>query len=188
MGSVAVHLTRSDPMPATLALVAAVALADTVQTLAPNLPMQMKWPNDLLVDGAKCAGILLERSGDAIVIGIGVNLISSPDLADRRTVCFADFGVTLSRDMFAQALAIALIDALGCWRSEGVTAIVRRWLAVAHPIGTPLRVSEQGIDGLFHGLNQDGALRLKMADGRIVEVHAGDVELLRPVASVKEGK
>ncbi len=143
--------------------------------------MQMKWPNDLLLDGAKCAGILLERSGDAIVIGMGVNLVSSPELADRRTACFADYGTTFSRDFFADALAIALMDALRCWRDEGLIAIIRRWLAVAHPIGTPLRVSEQNIDGLFDGLNAEGALRLKMADGRIVEVHAGDVELLRPV-------
>ncbi|MCC2601002.1 biotin--[acetyl-CoA-carboxylase] ligase [Sphingopyxis sp. FBM22] len=181
MGSVAIHLTKTDPMAATLALVAAVALTDTVKALAPDLPMQMKWPNDLLLDGAKCAGILLERSGDAVVIGIGVNLVSSPDLPDRRTACFADYDVTFSRDLFGDALAIALMDALRCWRDEGVAAIVHRWLAIAHPIGTPLRVSEQGIDGLFHGLNPDGALRLKMADGHIVEVHAGDVELLRPV-------
>lgn len=181
MGSVTIHLTGNDPMPASLALVAAVALADTVKALAPELPFALKWPNDLLLDGAKCAGILLERSGNAIVIGIGVNLISAPIFADRRTACLADYGANITRDTFADALAISMMDALQSWRHEGISAIIRRWLPLAHPIGTPLRVSEQNIDGLFDGLSQEGALRLKLATGQVVEVHAGDVELLRAV-------
>jgi BirA family biotin operon repressor/biotin-[acetyl-CoA-carboxylase] ligase len=181
MGSVTVHLNASDPMPATLALVSAVALADTVKALAPKLPFTLKWPNDLLLDGAKCAGILLERSGNAIVIGIGVNLVSAPELPDRRTACLAEYGVNLARDTFADALAISMMDALHSWRGEGISAIIRRWLPLAHPIGTPLRVTEQNIDGLFSGLSQEGALCLKLATGQVVEVHAGDVELLRAV-------
>jgi BirA family biotin operon repressor/biotin-[acetyl-CoA-carboxylase] ligase len=180
MGSVAVHLRSSDPMAATLALVAAVALGDAVKALAPHVPFQLKWPNDLLIDGAKCAGILLERQGDAVVIGMGVNLVSAPELPDRRTACFAQYGVTLDRDYFAEALALAMQDALTLWRGEGMRAIIAKWLDFAHPIGTPLRVSEQGIDGLFHGLTPDGALRLKRGD-EILEIHAGDVELQRRV-------
>ena len=183
MGSVAVHLRPSDPMAATLALVAAVALGDAVKALAPAVPFQFKWPNDLLIDGAKCAGILLERSGNAVVIGMGVNLVSAPDLPDRRTACFADYGVRLDRDHFAAALALAMQDALMLWRGEGMRSIIAKWLALAHPIGTPLRVSEQGIEGLFHGLTADGALRLKRGE-EILEIHAGDVELQR---GVKEG-
>jgi BirA family biotin operon repressor/biotin-[acetyl-CoA-carboxylase] ligase len=180
MGSVAIHLHASDPMPATLALVAAVALGSAAKALAPQVPFQIKWPNDLLIDGAKCAGILLERSGDAIVIGIGVNLISSPELPDRRTACFADYNLHISRDDFASALAIAMMDAVRLWRIEGVDAIIKAWLPMAHPVGTALRVSEQGIDGFFDGLTPQGALRLKRGN-EILEIHAGDVELQRRV-------
>lgn len=187
MGSVAIHLHASDPMPATLALVAAVALGTATKALAPQVDFQIKWPNDLLIDGAKCAGILLERSGDAIVIGIGVNLISAPELPDRRTVCFADYGVDLSRDRFADALALAMTDCVRTWRIEGVGAIIRAWLPMAHPIGTPLRVSEQSIEGLFDGLTADGALRLKRGN-EILEIHAGDVELQAPAAQADLGQ
>ncbi len=181
MGSTVVRLTASDPSPATLALVVAVALAKVVRVFAPSVSLQLKWPNDLLVDGAKCSGILLERSGDAVVVGIGVNLASAPDLPDRPTFAFADAGIAIERDRFAEALAIALMDALWTWRQEGVGSIVRAWLPLGHPVGTPLHVSEQGIDGVFDGLEPDGALRLRRADGTVMLVHAGDVELRRPV-------
>ncbi|MGV7120910.1 biotin--[acetyl-CoA-carboxylase] ligase [Sphingopyxis sp. 550A] len=181
MGSTVVQLTAGDPSPATLALVVAVALAKVVTIFAPSVPLQLKWPNDLLVDGAKCSGILLERSGNAVVIGIGVNLTSAPELPDRATFSFAGVGIAIDRDRFAEALAVALVDALWTWRQEGVASVVRAWLPLGHPVGTPLRVSEQGIDGTFDGLAPDGALRLRRADGEVMLIHAGDVELQRSV-------
>ena len=181
MGSTVVHLTVGDPSAATLALVAGVALAKTVAALASHIDAQLKWPNDLLVDGAKCAGILMERTGNSVVIGIGVNLVAAPDLPDRPTATLACKGTALDRDHFAGALGIAMIGALWTWRQEGVASIVRAWLPLAHPFGTPLRVSEQGIDGTFDGLADDGALRLRVAGGETMLVHAGDVELRRPV-------
>lgn len=184
MGSTVVHLTAGDPSPAGLSLVAGVALAKAIATLAPGVDARLKWPNDLLIEGVKCTGILLERVGDSIVIGMGVNLVSAPELPDRPTVCFADKGVTIDRDRFAEVLAVALTDALWTWRHEGIDRITAAWTAQAHPIGTPLRVSEQGIDGTFDGLAPDGALRLRRAGGEVMLIHAGDVELQRPV---KEG-
>ena len=135
----------------------------------------------LLAEGAKCSGRLLERSGNAVVIGIGVNLASAPELPERATFSFAGAGIAIDRDRFAEALAVALVDALWSWRQEGVESIVRAWLPLGHPVGTPLRVSEQGIDGTFDGLAPDGALRLRRADGAVMLIHAGDVELQRPV-------
>ncbi|MBA3942654.1 MAG: biotin--[acetyl-CoA-carboxylase] ligase [Sphingopyxis sp.] len=181
MGSTVVHLTTGDPSPATLALVAGVALAKAVKALAPDVGATLKWPNDLLIDGAKCAGILMERTGNSVVVGIGVNLVSAPELPDRATVSLADKGATVDRDRFAEALAIAMVDALWAWRQEGIESIVRAWLPDGHAVGTLLRVSEQGIDGTFDGLAPDGALRLRVAGGETMLVHAGDVELRRPV-------
>ncbi len=181
MGSTVVHLTAGDPSPATLALVAGLALAKAVSALAPGLGAQLKWPNDLLIDGAKCAGILMERTGDSIVIGIGVNLVAAPDLPDRPAAALADKGAVLDRDRFAEALAIAMVDALWTWRQEGIGRIIAAWLPRAHPVGTPLRVSEQGIDGFFDGLAPDGALCLRREGGEVMLIHAGDVELRRLV-------
>ena len=162
-----------------------VALATAVAALAPGLDAQLKWPNDLLVGGAKCAGILMERSGNSIVIGIGVNLVGAPELPDRATAALADKGARVERDRFADALAIAMTDALWTWRHEGIGRIIAAWLLRAHAVGTPLRVSDQGVNGLFDGLDPDGALRLRREDGTTMLIHAGDVELRRPV---EEGK
>ncbi|WP_338425522.1 biotin--[acetyl-CoA-carboxylase] ligase [Sphingopyxis kveilinensis] len=181
MGSTVVHLTVGDPSAATLALVAGVALAKTVAALAPDVGALLKWPNDLLIDGAKCAGILMERTGNSVVIGIGVNLVTAPELPDRPTATLSGKGAAVDRDHFANALGIAMIDALWTWRQEGVASVVCAWLPLAHPVGTPLRVSEQGIDGFFDGLAQDGALRLRRDGRETMLIHAGDVELRRPV-------
>ena len=116
-----------------------------------------------------------------VVIGVGVNLVSAPDLPDRATASLADKGAVIERDRFADALAVAMADALWSWRQEGVESIVRAWLPLGHPVGTPLHVSEQALDGYFDGLAPDGALRLRGADGEVMLVHAGDVELRRPV-------
>lgn len=180
MGSTVVRLVPGDPLAATLALVAGVALAQAVRILAPAVDFELKWPNDVLVGGAKCSGILLERSGDAVVIGIGVNLVSAPELPDRATACFAELGAPIDRDRFAEVLAIAMMDALRTWRHEGVARIVEAWLPQGHAVGTPLRVSEQAIEGIFDGLAPDGALRLRREGGEVMLIHAGDVELRRP--------
>lgn len=181
MGSTVVRLTAGDPPAATLALVAGVALARAVAAFAPGVAAQLKWPNDLFVGGAKCAGILLERAGDSVVVGIGVNLVSAPALPGRATIALADLGAAIDRDRFAEVLAVAMMDALWTWRQEGVERIVRAWLPLGHPVGTPLHVSEQGLDGTFDGLAPDGALRLRVGGRAVMLVHAGDVELRRPV-------
>ncbi len=82
MGSTVVNLTGQEVNPSCLAMVAGLAVYETVLVRLP-LPakLELKWPNDLLLAGGKLAGILLERSGDAVIVGIGVNLAESPRLA-----------------------------------------------------------------------------------------------------------
>src|SRR5690606_23398371 len=87
--STLVRLRQSDPPAPTLALVAAVALAHVIDT-AGCPAVRIKWPNDLMVDDAKVAGILLERSGDAIVIGYGLNVQSAPAIEGRATASLHD--------------------------------------------------------------------------------------------------
>ena len=70
-----------DPPAPSLSLAAGLALIEAVDVAVPGLPLMLKWPNDLLLGGAKLAGILLERSGDRVVAGFGVNLASAPSTA-----------------------------------------------------------------------------------------------------------
>lgn len=141
--------------------------------------LQLKWPNDLLADGAKLAGILLEREGEAVVAGFGVNLAAHPDLPDRATASLAGLtGAAPDPGGFLEALAEAFARWLGRWRRDGVGPVRRRWLEAAHPVGTALATAEG--EGLFDGLDEEGALRLRLADGTMRIVHAGDVFLLGP--------
>jgi BirA family biotin operon repressor/biotin-[acetyl-CoA-carboxylase] ligase len=179
--STAVALRPTDPPASTLAFVAAVALDEAVRVYLPDTTeLALKWPNDLLVAGAKLSGMLLERAGDTVVIGIGVNLAHHPDLPDRPTTSLAAQGAPVSPDAFLETLAEVFARWLGRWRGEGLAPIRQRWLDRAHPLGTALTVRLPdgcSITGLFDGLDRDGALLLRLADGTRHAMHAGDVLL-----------
>ena len=183
MGSTVLRPATSDPAAHTLALSLGLALHQTVKSAlnATATTFTLKWPNDLLVGKAKLAGILLEREGEAIVAGVGVNLASAPVIEGRETVALAEFGGAPDRDDFACRLAAQLASELARWRSEGLASTIERWLARAHGIGTPLRVhppGEEPMSGEFAGLAEEGALRLRLDGGAETVVHAGDVMLI----------
>jgi BirA family transcriptional regulator, biotin operon repressor / biotin---[acetyl-CoA-carboxylase] ligase len=190
--STLVRLRPGDPAAATLALVAAVALDETVRVFAPDLSpslktsggggkLVIKWPNDLLIDDAKLTGILLERSADAVVIGMGVNLAHHPEALDRPTTCLAAYGVTVAPEPFLETLAEIFARWLSRWRNEGLAPVRARWIERAHPKGTALSARTGDgtiIDGLFDGLDDNGALILRLAGGGRHVMHAGDVFLI----------
>ncbi len=173
--STLVRLRPGDPPAPTLALVSAVALHEAVALYAPAV--RIKWPNDLLADDAKLAGILLERSGDAVVIGFGVNLAHHPEGLERPVTSLQRLtGAAPEPGAFVELLEETFARWLGRWRGEGVAPVRRAWLAAAHPLGTALSTSEG--EGLFDGLDEDGALRLRLPGGATRVIHAGDVFLI----------
>jgi BirA family transcriptional regulator, biotin operon repressor / biotin---[acetyl-CoA-carboxylase] ligase len=180
--SVLIRLRDSDPPAATLGFVAAVAVHMVLKLVAPNAGIRIKWPNDVVFDGAKLSGILLEREGDAVVTGIGVNLASHPDLPDRRTTSlFEVSGRQIEPDEFLEALAPIYGRVIDLWRTQSLENILSGWQARAHPIGTKLSVNLPDgarLDGEYEGLARDGALNLRLADGALRVIHAGDVFLV----------
>lgn len=181
MGSTLVHLGQGDPPAASLALLCGLALHEVIAPLVPPpaVPL-LKWPNDVMIGRAKLAGILLERVNEAVVVGIGVNLAQAPRVEGRETIALSGFGPAPDRDHFAAGLARQFDLELGRWRNYGIEPLVRRWLAAAHPVGTPLTVGEPGdvpLEGQFAGLTAGGALKLRLADGAIRTIHAGEVRL-----------
>ena len=181
--STIVRLRDTDPSPASLAFVTAVAVFDAVRLMAPQVPICVKWPNDILTpDGAKLCGVLLERASDAVVVGIGLNLVWHPQNLERKVTDLITRGATppdaqtaveIVADVFARYLAIL--------RQSGLEVIVRHWEARAHPRGTALSAKlpdGEHLDGLYAGLNEDGALQLRLADGAIRAIHVADVFLI----------
>jgi BirA family biotin operon repressor/biotin-[acetyl-CoA-carboxylase] ligase len=180
--STLIRLRPGDPPAPTLALVAAVALAEAVDVFAGGKTPLIKWPNDLLIDGAKLSGILLERSGDAVVIGFGVNLAHHPINLDRpATSITAVAGAAPEPNVFLPVLAESLTRWIGRWRSGGLAPVRARWLERAHPPGTALSArlpDGTSIEGLFEGLDEAGALRLRLAGGDSRVIHAADIFLI----------
>ncbi len=179
MGSTAVNIEPDDPPAHSLALVSGIAVRAALALATHNgANFVIKWPNDILIGNAKLAGILLERVGAYLIVGIGVNIASAPDLPDRKTTSLSAQNITLSRNGFADALTEIWPAYIAKWRSAGVATIVEEWLSFAHPFGTKLQVSEgeyAGLTGGFDGLEHDGALRLRQSDGTQMIIHAGDV-------------
>ncbi|MEO9462939.1 MAG: biotin--[acetyl-CoA-carboxylase] ligase [Marinomonas sp.] len=179
MGSTVVAISPQSPPAHTLALVTGLAVYETVSALLPDpSSLKLKWPNDLLLGGAKLAGILLETSGDHVVVGIGVNLRAAPQLPDRQTTALAQFMPPPELDHFANSLARCFDAELERWRNFGLETLIRRWLACAYPVGTAISVHDpagETLLGRFDGLDENGSLLLLTVDGTRRVIHAGDI-------------
>ena len=175
-GSTLVLIGPDDPPAPSLSLAAGLALIEAVDVAVPNQSLMLKWPNDLLLGNAKLAGILLERSGDRVVVGFGINLASAPKLEGRDA---AALNGALSPQAFAPLLAGSFARTLQLWRISELEAFAQAWLARSHPVGTHLTVHsgpDERVNGTFDGIEPDGALRLRR-EGGIDVIRAGDVEL-----------
>jgi BirA family biotin operon repressor/biotin-[acetyl-CoA-carboxylase] ligase len=140
--------------------------------------IRLKWPNDLLLDGKKVSGILLERAGNALIIGIGANLQTFPENTERPAISLAaaNLPVPAPRDVLA-ALATAFAEYRALWAAQGFEPIRSRWLAMATGVGERIvvRLGSETLEGRFVGLEADGALSLGLDDGTVRAVHAGEV-------------
>ena len=146
--------------------------------------MLLKWPNDVLLAGEKVAGMLLENVGgtndnrSVVVIGTGINLASHPENLPQPAVSLATYGMTVTPADALEALAASTVEWLDRWGEGACFPTIRRaWLDRAGPTGRPLtvRVGSQEAEGVYGGLDSDGALRLLMPGGGEYRVTAGDV-------------
>ena len=176
-GTTLVRLRQEDPPAQTLSLAAGLALIEALHVAAPGQALMLKWPNDLMLDGKKLAGILLERSGDRIAVGFGVNLASAPALEDREA---STLSAEITPQAFAPLLAGSFARLLRLWRTSDSSALARAWEHRAHNVGTKLTVhvsADEILTGRFGGLDPDGALRLMREDGSIELIRAADIIL-----------
>jgi len=177
-------LLRPDPPVALwgqLSFVAAVALRDAILRLGPELEprLKLKWPNDLLLDGRKLSGILLEASGsDWVMIGTGVNLDSHPEGTDTPAIALCDVGFPVTPAQLLPIYAEALLAWFDRWRHEGFAPVRARWLTGAIGLGRDItvRLADRSFAGRFAALDESGALLLEQPDG-IRRVEAGEVFL-----------
>jgi BirA family biotin operon repressor/biotin-[acetyl-CoA-carboxylase] ligase len=168
---------------AQIGFVAAVALAEAFESLLPAAPrLSCKWPNDLLIDGAKVSGILPEAEAaggvvEAVVLGMGVNVASFPAELPYRATSLAAAGAEAGVETVLEAVAPRLQSWYRRWREEGFAPVRCRWLDFATGLGEPVevRLEREVLRGRFAGLDASGALDLELADGGHRLITAGDV-------------
>jgi BirA family transcriptional regulator, biotin operon repressor / biotin---[acetyl-CoA-carboxylase] ligase len=153
------------------------------------LALMLKWPNDVLCNGAKLAGILIEGEGRplAAAIGIGINCRQHPSETTYPATDLREVGVEVSPEQLFDLLAPAMQRRLAQWdRGQGFASIRAAWLARAHPPGTELSLRLGGRErlGSFETLDEAGRLILRRADGNTEAIMAGDVfPIGQPVAA-----
>jgi BirA family biotin operon repressor/biotin-[acetyl-CoA-carboxylase] ligase len=174
---------RAPAEAAQISFVAALAVADLARTYLPADLVRLKWPNDVLVGGRKAAGILVE-SGQRpdgrlwLAVGVGVNLAQAPEGTERPATSFAAHGSNPPTPRQAlERLSEAFDGWLGAWDAHGFSGIAEAWTVRAHGLGQPCvaRLGHETLHGVAEGLDVDGALRLRLADGAIRRITAGDV-------------
>lgn len=169
---------------AQLSFVTAGALADALQPLIPEGVCQCKWPNDVLLDDRKAAGILLESEPDMtggidwLVIGVGINVQHYPLNSEFPATSLRNEGSRIDEPgpvlvRFVQAFS-TWYDA---WSTEGFAPVREGWLQLARGIGGPIavRLSDRTLNGVFADLDSDGALLLDLDGGERRRITAGDV-------------
>lgn len=190
-GNLYATLLVTDPAPpaaaAQLGFTAGIALFDAIAAAAPPLAprLALKWPNDLLLDGCKAAGILIEGEGDpvAVAVGIGVNCRHHPPATEFPATDLAAAGADLGATALFCHLAAALKARLHQWgRGDGFASIRAAWLARASGVGGEVRVRLPGREtcGRFETIDDCGRLLLRTAAGGLETVAAGDVFPFEP--------
>ena len=176
--SILLRPTRPAAEAGLFSLISGLAVVEALEALGAK-GLCLKWPNDILCNGAKLAGILIDTAPEGehlawLVIGIGVNLKSAPEIPDRRTTALAAQGVEMSPETATKAI----LTRLEPWLEATSATIRASWLAKAHPLGTPLDIAYAGQrrSGHFAGLSQAGELLLQCKN-RIEAINTGEVLL-----------
>ena len=179
---------------AQVSFVSALAVADLATCYAPEALVRLKWPNDVLVAGAKLSGVLIESGprpdgGLWLAVGVGVNLAHAPVGVERAATALADHlrpehasAPTPGDALVVLAAAFDRWSAL--WDGAGFAAISDAWSARADLGGrVTARLPAETLEGVAEALEPDGALRLRLDDGSARRITAGDVFPLAPTAS-----
>ena len=168
---------------AQLGFVAALGVAGAIDGLAPEISLRCKWPNDLLANGKKISGILLETEmaagdkPDFVILGVGLNLASSPRDTPYPATSLAEEGAPgIGPAETLAGFAKHFVDWLTIWRGDGFALIREAWLAMAMGRGEPIqvRLERDTLEGRFLDLDDDGALLLGLP-GSSRRIAAGEI-------------
>lgn len=178
--SFAIRVGRPLAEAAQIGFVAALALAEALDDVVPGHDVRCKWPNDVLIDGRKVAGMLLESAGDGwLVLGIGVDVATRPAPGETlyATLALAELGYGGDTVQVLTALCRRFGPWLARWRAEGFAPVRTAWLGRARGLGEAavVRLEAETLSGVFAGLDEEGGMLLDQGEAGIRRVLAGDV-------------
>lgn len=159
--------------------IAGLSLLETIKQISPNTDVKLKWPNDVLIDGCKVSGILLEKgAGDYLIIGIGVNIAAAPDDEGLiyKTTSLHNSDIYTDRTKLLEHYIQVFDNNLKEWHRFGFGTIKERWLENAKGVGEKISVhlEHEQKDGIFYGVDENASLLLKTGN-KIEKIYAGDV-------------
>jgi len=164
---------------AALGFAAVIAIGDVAEALLTRgAQVRHKWPNDLLINGGKASGILLEAQPGFVVLGMGVNIASHPeDTPYPATDLMAEGAAPISPQALLERVLAAFAPLYEIWEEEAFAALLPAWRHRAEGLGAAVdvRLERETISGIFKDLEPDGTLRLALADGTERRIAAGDV-------------
>jgi BirA family biotin operon repressor/biotin-[acetyl-CoA-carboxylase] ligase len=162
---------------AQLSFVAGVALCDALRGLASNLDIACKWPNDVLCQGRKVAGMLLEGADGAVILGLGVDVVEAHAETLHPAVSLRQAGVATTAEAVLARFVTTFSPWYDRWMEAGMAAIGPAWLERARGVGGEILVRLDGetLTGIFTGLDGQGALLLALPGGGTRRILAGDV-------------
>ncbi|HET6159182.1 MAG TPA: biotin--[acetyl-CoA-carboxylase] ligase [Dongiaceae bacterium] len=164
---------------AALGFAAVTAMGDVAEALLPGgAEVRHKWPNDLLINGRKASGILLEAQPEFLVVGIGVNIASHPaETPYPATDLVAEGAAPISPQALLERVLTTFSPLYDRWEAEGFAALLPAWRRRAAGLGATIevRLERETLSGIFKDLEPDGTLRLALADGTERRIAAGDV-------------
>jgi BirA family biotin operon repressor/biotin-[acetyl-CoA-carboxylase] ligase len=169
-------------------LVAAVAVVRAIEEVT-GLKPEIKWPNDILLNGKKCTGILTELQSDAdgiqaLIIGIGMNVNQSledfdPEVQEIAASLKMASGQEVNRQDLVRSLLFYLEQYTNLYIEQGFGILKIMWESYSSTIGRPIRarMAKETLEGMAEGITDDGVLQLRTADGKLHGIYSADIEM-----------
>ena len=159
-----------------LSFAASIAISNIIiDVVGDEHVINVKWPNDVLVDDKKISGILVETDSDSewVVVGMGINIATAPEGA----ISLYDLDADISVKGFLERLIVEFNLALSRSEKEGFEAVQKIWLSRAYKLGEEInaRLPNEIVTGIFKGIDEQGILQMELKDGTLREISSGEV-------------
>ena len=177
MTTVILPLKEDKSVWSDFSFITALAISDCVSMFIDNAKVEIKWPNDVLVNGAKISGVLLEAYEHTLCIGVGLNVLSAPIIGKYSTTCLISHGADVDKNTLLSLLLERIDVWYNAWKLSGLDGILPIYRARLRGVNKKItiRTLHETYDGVFKGVDATGQAVLEFADGDVKKFTAGEI-------------